>query len=187
MYVCVLWYSVTGVRSAIDEGDDRKKIKTWTLRLGIKLFVSTLTSRRDVSNVAEKHRGYKWKVLAWFPCLQFFSGSFIAFVPNSCNCSCCFCFSRSAFCCFRFHACRRLRGKLELLKIKSCFRLGRHGLIAITCGCVLDDATLVDFRRRLWMAADRPSMTVKDDREIHASELTCVDVERWAVRVRMFS
>lgn len=82
LHVCVLLYSVTGVRNIINERNNNKKLRKWKLQRSIEIFICKLLSRRNLSIVAKKRWRYKLKVCAQFPCLQFFLVAH-SFVLNS--------------------------------------------------------------------------------------------------------
>lgn len=67
-----------------------------------------------------------------------------------------------AHCCYRFHAWWRLRGTLELVKVRILYRLGLDEIVAIMLGCVLVAKTLVTPWKWLWMAVAYLSLIISD-------------------------
>lgn len=125
------------------------------------------------------------KMFGSFLGLQYFVGSLTAFIRNS-SYRFYVLVSMCSFLLILFHAWRHWRGKLELLRIRSCPWLCDYGTIAITRDCVLVVATLVDFWKWLRMAEVCPPLIVKNARQIRALLFTRVTGDRWAGCVRFF-
>lgn len=84
----------------------------------------------------------------------------------------------------RFCTWRRCEETLERLRIRSCHRLCRHGIIASTSVGVPVATKFVSFCKRPWTATAGPFMTVKDIQGIHASVRMCIDGKHLAGQFR---